>query len=57
MLGKVYCSHCGRQLVNYEESDKYCVSGKNAVRLFGDQYCCSECNEYDENGLLPEERG
>jgi len=50
------CEHCGRQFVSNDVSDKYCVSSKNAVRLFSG-YCCFECNDFDSNGLLPGEVG
>ena len=48
------CEHCGRQIVSYPVSDKMCVGGGPAIRLVRG-WCCHECNEYDENGLLPEE--
>ena len=47
------CAHCGRQIVNYKESNNYVVGGEFTIRLVGDQYCCHECNDFDNNGLLP----
>ena len=52
---KITCSHCGRQIIRYKASDIYKVGGGKIVRLVGDNYCCHECNEYDDNGLLPGE--
>jgi hypothetical protein len=53
----IKCAHCGRQIVSYKTSGKYTVGGGHVTKLVGNTYCCHECNEYDENGLLPEERG
>lgn len=48
------CELCGRQIVSYPVSDNTCVGGGPVIRLVNG-YCCHECNEFDENGLLPEE--
>jgi hypothetical protein len=57
-MARIECAHCGRQIVNYDASDSYCVGHyNNRVKTLGfGKYVCHECDKYDENGMLPEER-
>ena len=50
----IHCELCGRQIVSYQVSDRMCVGGEPPIRLVSG-FCCHECNEFDENGLTPEE--
>ncbi len=40
---RIECSCCGRQIVNYKCSNKYCVGGKDPTKLWGNTYSCHEC--------------
>ena len=52
---RVNCCCCARQIVSYQQNDKYVTSGP-VVRMGPDKYCCFECSkDLDENGLFPEE--
>ena len=56
MSDRRMCLCCGRQIVSYNQSNDRIVYDPNPVILIGG-YCCKDCNELDENGIFPEERG
>jgi len=54
---KIYCTCCGRQIVNHNEDTKKTIGGKPSTCMGQGKYCCYKCSEdLDENGMFPEER-
>jgi predicted amidophosphoribosyltransferase len=55
---KIICCVCGRQIINYNQTDEFTVYAKSPIRFIGDQYYCKQCSEeLDENGNYPDEIG